>query len=333
MTATASTTVITATTAFTTNAATTALAPVFQTVFGNLLDMARRDDTLLARVAEYLKKFNLLVVREESHFKAKELNVDNSRLTDARYRRQVIRQLKAPRPSKYTYYDLPVDSARLAMDDYRQALVDFLTTLTCQRLSEAGADQTMVIRTVNAELFFKFLEEKKQFELTPEILTDYVMNHLCERLIDSNPRFQEVCRSISETAEDARATLRAEMAIATAEMTREFDANMAVVLGDIGRQCDEHIAGIHARQAVRAEEERVAAALKAEEDARNFGKTEQQLFAESVRRREREHREANRMTPFWRTVTWLAVAAAVTTVALFAESDGVTLLEYVGLVG
>jgi hypothetical protein len=330
---TATTSSITATTAFSTTAATTALAPVFQTVFSSLLDKARLDDGLLSRVAEYLKKFNLLVVREESQFKAKEVIVDNSRLNDARYRRQVIRQLKAARPSRFTYYDLPVDSARLAMDDYRQALVEFLTTLTCQRLADAGMDQTMVIRTVNADLFFKFLEEKKQFELTPQILADYVLNNMCERLIDNNPRFQEICRTIRATAEDARNVLRAEMAVATEAMTREFDASMAVVLDDIGRQCDAHIAEIHARQAERAEEERRAAAIKAEEDARNFGKSEQQLFAESVRRREREYREANRMTPFWRNVTWLTVIAAAAAIAAFAESDGVTLLEYVGLVG
>lgn len=308
-----------------------ALAPVFHRLYGALLNKARLDDSYLAKLREYLKKFNLLSVREKSIFKPKEITFDAAQLGDVVYRRRLIRQLKAPRPAAYVYHTLPVDAERLAMQPYFEALTDFIVRATCERLVEARQDQVAIIASLTEDSLYDFLKQRSLFEMTPENLSGHAMNHLCHRLIDDNPRFQAACAMIRDAGQAAREQLRSEMAVFNAAAGAEFNARMDEISAQAAASCDSFIAELHRRAAERAEVERAEQAVKDEEAARNFGKSEQQIFFESVKRSEREYRKNNPMHPLLKAIFWGGGIALAVGFALFGEVDGVSLPQALGL--
>lgn len=308
------------------------LAPVFQRLYSGLLNKARADDSYLAKLREYLKKFNLLTVREKSIFKPKEITFDAAQLGDVRYRRRLIRELKAPRPAAYVYHTLPVDAERLAMQPYFEALTDFIVRATCERLVEARQDQLAIIASLTDEALFDFLKQRSLFEMTPENLSAHAMHHLCHRLIEDNPRFQAACAMIREAGAAAREQLRSEMAVFNEASQAEFNARMDEISAQAAVRCDAFVAELHRQAEERAAIKRAEDAIKAEEDARNFGKTEQQLFFESVKRREREYRQNNKMHPLLKAVFWGGAIALTVGFAIFGEVDGVRLPQLLGLI-
>jgi len=307
------------------------LGPVFHRLYTGLLCKARSDDSFLVTLREYLKKFSLLTVREKSNFKPKEITFDAAQLDDVVYRRRLIRQLKAPRPSAYVYHTLPVDAERLAMQPYFEALTDFIVRATCERLSEARPDEVLIIAGLSEEALFDFLKQRHLFEMTPANLSAHVMHHLCHRVIEENPHFQAACAMIREAGTAAREQLRSEMAVYNTASLAEFNARMDEISAEAAASCDAFIAELHRQAEERAAIKRAEDAAKAEEDARNFGKTEQQLFFESVKRREREYRKNNKMHPLLKAVYWGGGIALAVGLAFFAEVDGVTLPQLLGL--
>lgn len=307
------------------------LAPVFRRIYSSLLSKARLDDSYLAKLREYLKKFNLLSVREKSIFKPKEISFDAAQLGDVVYRRRLIRQLKAPRPAAYVYHTLPVDAERLAMQPYFEALTDFIVRATCERLVEARQDQVAIIAGLTDEALFDFLKQRHQFEMTPENLSAHAMHHLCHRLIEDNPRFQGACAMIREAGQAAREQLCSEMAVFNEASQAQFSARMDEISAQAAASCDAFIGALHRQAEERAAIKRAEDAIRAEEDARNFGKTEQQLFFESVKRHEREYRQNNKMHPLLKAILWGGAIALTVGFAIFGEVDGVRLPQLLGL--
>ena len=307
------------------------LAPVFHRLYTSLLSKALSDASFLVTLRDYLKKFNLLTVREKSNFKPKEITFDAAQLGDVVYRRRLIRQLKAPRPSAYVYHTLPVDAERLAMQPYFEALTDFIVRATCERLSEARPDELLVIAALSEEALFDFFKQRHLFELTAANLSEHSMRYLCDRLVEDNPRFQAACAMIREAGSAAREQLRSEMAVFNAASLADFNARMDEISAQAAASCDAFIGELHRQAEERAAIKRAEDAIKAEEDARNFGKSEQQLFFESVKRREREYRKNNKMHPLLKTIYWAGGIALAVGLAFFAEVDGVTLPQLLGL--
>ena len=307
------------------------LAPVFRSLYSSLLSKAQGDDSYLAKLREYLKKFNLLTVREKSIFKPKEITFDAAQLGDVRYRRRLIRELKAPRPAAYVYHTLPVDAERLAMQPYFEALTDFIVRATCERLVEARQEQVAIIASLTDEALFDFLKQRSLFEMTPENLSAHAMHHLCQRLIEDNPRFQAACAMIRGAGAAAREQFRSEMVVFNEASQADFNARMDEISAQAAAGCDAFIAELHRQAEERAAIKRAEDAIKAEEDARNFGKTEQQLFFELVKSREREYRQNNRMHPLLKAIFWGGAIALTVDFAIFGEVDGVRLLQLLGL--
>lgn len=304
------------------------LFPVFQNIYTSMLNRARQDKDFMAKLVEYLKKFNLLTVREESSFKPKEIVVDHSQLSDARYRRSLIRQLKAPRPSAYVYHTLPVDQERLDSEPYSAALTEFLAQMTCMKLSDAAFDQVLVLARLSEEVLFDFFKERMQFELTAETLSAFAMRRMCERLVDDNPRFQAAVATIRQAGAEARAKLRQEMIVVNEAMLADFNVRMSEILAESRESSDRFLAELHQAAEERRAAEQVEAERKAAEDALNFGKTEQQLFAEKVKQREREYRLANKMHPALKATLWAGAIALTAAFAYFGEVNGVAVLDY-----
>ena len=214
------------------------LVPVFRRLYSGLLNKARWDDSYLAKLRDYLKKFNLLTVREKSIFKPKAIAFDAAQLGDVVYRRRLIRQLKAPRPPAYVYHTLPVDAERLAMQPYFEALTDFIVRATCERLIDARRDQVAIIAGLSEDALFDFFKQRHLFELTPENLSRHVMNRLCQRIIDDNPRFQAACAMIREAGQAAREQLRSEMAVFNEAAQADFNARMDEISAQASASCD-----------------------------------------------------------------------------------------------
>jgi len=306
----------------------TRLFPVFQNIYSSLLNRARQDSDFMRTLVEYLKKFNLLTVREESSFKPKEIVVDHAQLSDARYRRSLIRKLKAPRPSAYVYHTLPVDKERLDSEPYSTALTEFLAQMTCIKLSDAAYDEVLVLAHLSEEVLFAFFKERMQFELTAETLSAFALRRMCERLVDDNPHYQAAVATIRKAGAEARAKLRQEMSVVNEVLLADFNARMAEHLAESNKRSDLFLAELHQAAEERRAAERVNEERQAAEDALNFGKTEQQIFAEKVKQREREYRLANKMHPLLKVTLWAGAIALTAAFVCFGEVDGVAILDY-----
>lgn len=305
------------------------LAFVFANRFDALLQSQSGDRKTFKRFTDVLDRYSLLTVRQESPFKPKEIEFDQGKLDDVRYRRHLIRKLKAPRPGKYIYHTLRIDIDRVAETDYREAFAVFIGEVVANRLGDVGHIEAGVIAQMSAKSLLRFLETHKAYEIDARIMHDYQMHAFAQEAVDNSPAFQNACRMIKEAAASARATFQEQWGAFCDKLRADHDAASAVTLAAIHARADGHIADIRAKQAVRLEAER----LEREEAERialaNAGKSEQDLFRESVLKREKEWREANRWSGKARAVVWTLAIATGGLLAAFLQVDGTTLVDVV----
>lgn len=305
------------------------LAYVLANRFDALLQSQSVDRATFKRFTDVLERYSLLTVRQESQFKPKEIELDQNKLDDARYRRNLIRKLKAPRPSKYVYHTLRIDIDRVAETDYRHAFAVFIGEGVARRLGDIGQIEAGVISQISPQALLRFLESHKAYEIDARIMHDYLMRTLAQEAIDNSPAFQNACRMIKAAADSARATFQEQWGAFCDQLRAEHAAASAVTLASINARADGYIAEIRAKQAVRLEAER----LEREEAERialaNAGKTEQDLFYESVIKREKEWRQANRLSKKARAVVWTLAIATGGLLAAFLQVDGTTLVDVV----
>ncbi len=97
-----------------------------QSLFDSILLRASKDDTIWNHRVESFRKLSMLEFLVPSAFKPKPYDIEEERLEDSRYRRQVIRKLKAPRPSKWSREFLHIDQARMEDEKYRSDIASVL---------------------------------------------------------------------------------------------------------------------------------------------------------------------------------------------------------------
>jgi hypothetical protein len=295
--------------------------------FDNIFTRYRHDEPAFKRVVDLFRKHGLLTVVSPSPFKPVELEVDNSRLDDARYRRWLVRKLKAPRPSKTVYTTLQIDRQRLDEDDYRAAFTDFLGASLASRLGTVEGVDLAIIAKMTSEILVDALDKLKLFELTPEKLSEFALRKFTETAIDNSPHYQKAVGMIREVAEQERQALSASMAVFNAQLMADFEESNCSILAEVNRRADEYLADMRARQAERQAREDEESAPRRALEAANAGKTEQEIFRESVLRREREWREANRLSTKARVWLWTTISVVVATLAAYLEVDGTTLVD------
>lgn len=311
------------------------LVPVFQNAFQTLLDQARHDSVFHGKLKQALKKFDLLTYRQFSPFKPREIHVDQEQLADSRYRRRLIRELKAPRPSPWVYHTLSMEQKELFSgkdnNEYLVALSQYMAENATGRLGEVSNQDALIISRMEAMDLFHFLDRFKRFELTGEDLSKFVLHELCQRIIDENPRYQEAVAMIADAAEEARTRLREEMKPVVDAAIADCSRRLAEISAEVGSRADAFIAKLKQEQAERQERQRLEEEEKERLAALNAGKSEEQIFAEAVKKRELAYRQANPTHPAVKVLLWGGAILLALGFALFGEVNGVPVPELLGL--
>lgn len=310
------------------------LAPVFQKAFQDLLSQARIEPNFHSRLKEALKKFNLLSYRQFSPFKPKEIHVEQDKLADSRYRRSLIRQLKAPRPSPYVNHTFSMEPAELFSGkdqyEYLLALSQYMAQIAASRLGETQNHQALIITRLAAHDLLAFLESHKLYELEAEHLSNFILRQLCQRVIEENPRYQAAVAMIAKTGKEARERFLAESRAIREESMQSLNKSLDAITAEVNRRVDEYLSRLAQEQAERQAQEKLEADKRAEEAALNAGKTEEQIFAESVKKREIAYRKANPTHIAVKIVYWAGAIALAVGFALFGEVNGVPVPELLG---
>lgn len=310
------------------------LVPVFQHALQELLSQARTDVVFHSRLKAALKKFNLLSYRQLSPFKPKEIQVDQEKLADSRYRRSLIRQLKAPRPSPYVNHTFSMEPAELFSGkdqyEYLRALSHYMAQIAASRLGETQNHQALIITRLTADDLLTFLESRKLYELTAEHLSHYILSQLCQRVIEENPRYQAAVAMITQAGKEARERFLAQSRAIREESMQDLNKSLEVITADVNRRVDEYLSRLAKEQAVRQAQEKLEADKRAEEAALNAGKSEEQIFAESVKKAEIAYRKANPTHIAVKLVYWAGAIALAVGFAFFGEVGGVPVPELLG---
>lgn len=295
--------------------------------FDNIFTRYRHDELGFKRVVDLFRKHGLLTVVSTSPFKPVEIELDQSRLDDVRYRRWLVKKLKAPRPSKHVYTTLQIDRLRLDEDDYRNAFSDFLGASLASRLGTVEGVELAILVRMTSDILVAALDKLKLFELTPEHLSNFALRKFAENAIDNSPHYKKAIAMIRDVAEQERQTLAANMAVFNEQLMADFEKSNQAIMAEVNRQADAYVVDMRARQAERQAKEDEESAARRALEAANAGKTEQEIFYESVVRRERESRAANRLSTKARVLFWSTVSAVAVALATYLEVDGITLVE------
>lgn len=324
----------TTTTITTASALNDKLTPVFQLAFQDLLSQARIEPSFHSRLKEALKKFNLLSYRQLSPFKPKEIQVEQDKLADSRYRRSLIRQLKAPRPSPYVNHTFSMEPAELFSGkdqyEYLLALSQYMAQIATSRLGETQNHEALIITRLAARDLLAFLESHKLYELTADHLSNFVLRQFCQRALDENPRYQAAAAMIAKAGKEARERFLEESRAIREDAMQSLNKSLDAIKAEVNSRVDGYLARMAEERAVREAQEKLEADKRAEEAALNAGKTEQQIFAESVKKREIAYRKANPTHIAVKLVYWFGAIALAVGFALFGEVGGVPVPELLG---
>lgn len=293
-------------------------------LFATILRRDSNDVVEWKHRAESFNRHGLLSFLEESPlWKPRELHVDQEQLEDPRYRRGLIRKLKAPHPGKWTRITLRIDRERLHRDEkYLQEMAAILSYKWTLKLTPADPVDALVLPHQDVDSLTYCLDRMGMHQSDVKGVAAVVMRTIAERLVDANPRYQALV-----------AEMRAAFAEVRADVEPKISAICAEVLADAKASIDETAkAALVKFDALSEEIRKDFAAQKARTQAvldenKPSGLSPEEEFRQAVLKREREHREANRMSRKAKTILWALGLAAATAGAFFLEVNGTTLVE------
>jgi len=309
---------------------TEALYEAFLVSFSAALSSAAVDDAKWKRLIPSLNDLTLLDFHMPSPFKPEPLNVDESRLDDVRYRRHLIRKLKAPRPGKWVRHKLDIDRRRIVDGDYREKMAKVLAYRFVQLLLPVDSFEVVlpVIKLGAGDLEY-LLQNLRLNDLSARRVSDLLMKRLAHSLIDESEKFQEVSRMIRARGAEARERLTIELYRIRQEVMESFSVKMSEVQAHASRVADQAIDEMRARsaeQSARTAQVLAEAAVDPLED-REATFREAVLASEAARRQER--REAAARQPLWlKLLKRAGVVAGGYVVAFHVKFKGLTLVEW-----
>lgn len=285
-----------------------------------LRNAAVSDESWKARLNS-LDVFGLTEFREPSKHVAKPIEVDQDRLEDPKYRRFLVRKLKAPRPGKWTYHKLRIEREQLADDHYANQVGTLLawrfTNIVLHEVETSSA--TMLLLTkLDVGSLTRCLDSFQRHTLNGENVSHMIVRFNVEQALDNNATLQEAMRKIAEAGAEARAQFTAEMKPVIEKTLADFDANMKPMLESINRDVDVYIEKLRIRSALNAARtQQVLDECAPDPDP-------EASFRHSVKMREREEREERRRNwraqPFYvRFMPHAAVVAGAVVVTFFME--------------
>jgi len=301
---------------------------IFTERFSELLKSRVDDKKMFDAMIVLFNKFSLLTLRQPSIFTPKPLELDQSKIDSAAYRRRMAKKLLAPRPGAFVWHTLRIDMARVNEPEYVHAFADFMARKMIDRLSPLSQGEVCALVQLSGDELLRFFDGHKAFELTAAHILNYQLRQFAARALDNNPQYQAACAMIRDAANQAREIFQAEWSVIKETWMAEQEEQRKLILAKVDADCDSYLAGLAARRNARQAIEKSEQAAKDAIAARNFGKSEQDLFRESVMERERQHREANKLSPRARFAAWSAGLLLLAGGVFFLEVEGVTAADY-----
>lgn len=288
--------------------------------------MLRRDSVCESlwktRVAR-LKTHGLLTFVSESSFKPKEITVESERLDDPRYRRLLIRQLKAPRPSKWVQNEIHIDRTRLATDeDYLDKMAKLVAYKWTKKLLPVDSAVTaLLLLKQDLTSVGACLDSMGNHQSDAESVGEHKMRAMVEEELDKNETFNLLCAEIRATGKAAREKFSAEMAEFKSKLLADFAANTEANMAKARALCDEHENAIRERIAATAERSKEVLEASACRDP-------EIEWREQLAEADRKHRENRpKMGILAKSLIGLAVVAVAGVLAFHLEVAGVTPVE------
>lgn len=299
-------------------------------LFDGVLTNAAGSDKLWAHRLETFERITLLEFVTPSEIKAKPIDFDQSKLDDARYRRHLIRKLKAPRPSKWVRHKLPIHRDRLDDDKYRSDIAKVLAYKWVSLLQPFTDNHEMfLLLNAGVEELEYLLDETRLNLVSASWCSRALMRRLTYRLIDENENFKRIEQEIRRVGAEVRKELNSSLEEISIQAMTTFAASSEEILADVNERCDRAIAEIRERSE--------AASRRAQEALDRHGidpnEDREATFRQAILRREAQmkaERKANwRKKPFWvRCLPYLTSAAVSAGLFLGLEVNGKTPYEW-----
>lgn len=284
-----------------------------------LLRDAKADETWSQRIKTF--DYNgLLSFLVPSPFAKAPLEVDQSRLEDPRYRRHLVRKLKAPRPGKHASVRVAIKREELSNSAY---LADICKLLAYKWVSKLLPDtdwteKLLLLKQDERSLTYA-LDTMRMHQSDGKRVARLVLRLTAEEILDGNTRMQEVLANMKAETTRVVADVSARIAQINSAMFVEATAAIARITADTGAQCDAYIELIRKdAAAARARTDKVLAECAPDPDP-------EASWRRTMEARERERKLANRRG----NRLWCAFFLMIFVVlALHAEIGGFRAVDY-----
>ena len=224
------------------------------TVYGAMIELIRRDaqtPEVWTHRAARIKIHGLLNFKTPSRHKPKEIVIEQDRMDDVRYRRSLVRKLKAPRPGKWNYHNVDLDRNRLLTDEtYLTDMVKVMSYRWVEALLPINdpSDAIVLLKQDAGTLEF-CLDRLGPHQVSSWMVAGVMMRRMAEELVDKNELFLAGVASIRKVADEERAKL----ADCIKQLREETLVNAGKAFDGIAAnacaEADEFLVGLHARMA------------------------------------------------------------------------------------
>ena len=306
------------------------------TVFGRrvyeiLISASREETSWNARMKSF-SGLGLLDFTVESPFKVEPLKIDESRLDDPRYRRFLIRKLKAPRPSKWARHRLDIQRARLKEADYANDMAKVLTyKWTALLMRDLDAASLITIMSIDQATLEHCLDKMRMNEVSAQTVAEKIMRRLAFSLIDENAKYKAAVAMIESAAADARRDFAEKITPVIERATLEAYAAFERIAEDARQKADLYISEIRDRAAQRqADYEKFIAEHEVDPNEDREATFRADILAREAAAREERRAarlEERRTRPLWYWGKRLFVVGGLTAFALSVEVNDVSLIE------
>lgn len=220
-----------------------------KSLFDSILLGASKDDSIWTHRIESFRKLSMLEFLVPSAFKPKPYDIDEEKLEDSRYRRHVIRKLKAPRPSKWSRQFLHIDQKRMEDKKYRADIASILAYRFMLLLTPVSEELHVVLPLLkmSAEEIEYALDALALNTLDSVNMAKLLLERLATRLVDANPTFQKIQSELKSELKAVGEDLRASIKEITDKHRAEFSATLDGILSEVRKHADDAIIGIKER--------------------------------------------------------------------------------------
>ena len=293
-----------------------------QYLFAAVLQRDSQDPESWKRRIKTFEVNGLLSFLVESPVKARPIEVDESRLEDPRYRRHLVRKLRAPRPGKHMSVHVVIDRGRLTEPQYLADMSKLLAyRWTVKMLPvESPLDKILLLKQ-DVGTLTRALDTMQMHQSDGKSVAGLIMRMLADDLVDNNETMKAVIARMESEFAVMRAEFSASIRATTEEILAEAKVRFAEIVAQANATADRHIEEIKKEAAEsQARTDQVLAECAADADP-------EESWRKAMEEAERKRKEANRLSP--RTRLFLIGAGIVvsTLAAFHLDVDGVTAVE------